>query len=102
MPMQDEPIVGALYEDTDGLRFEVTDFDVDEGTIDVRYDDGSAGEIDIDAWYELELRQYKPDRSRPDGEIDDEDDEEERPVRATDDDEDDDLDEDYNDEEEEQ
>lgn len=90
-------MVGALYEDTDGLRFEVTDFDVDEGTIDVRYDDGTMGEIDIDAWYELELRHYKPDRSRPDGEIDDED---ERPGRLPGDDEDDDVDEDFDDEEE--
>lgn len=61
MPMQEEPIIGAQYEDADGLTFEVTDFDVDEGVINVRYADDSVSEIDIDAWYELELRQCKAD-----------------------------------------
>ena len=81
MPMQEEPIVGAQYEDADGLTFEVTDFDVDEGVIKVRHADDSMGEIDIDTWYELELRRRKVDddaeddetEARPDEE-DDEDD----------------------------
>jgi len=86
MPMQEEPIVGVQYEDPDGLTFEVTDFDVDEGTIGIRHHDGSVGEIDIDTWYELELRRCKTDdgaeddeetEEKPDEE-DDEDDEEEQ------------------------
>jgi hypothetical protein len=68
MPMQEEPIVGAQYEDADGLTFEVTDFDVDEGVINVRYADDSVSEIDIDAWYELELRRRKADDDVEDSE----------------------------------
>lgn len=60
-PIQEEPIVGAHYEDADGLIFEVTNFDVDEGVIEVRHADDSVSEIDIDAWYELELRRRKTD-----------------------------------------
>lgn len=92
MPMQEDPVVGAVYEDPDGLTFEVTDFDEDEGAIEVRYDDGSVDEIDIDTWYEMELRRLEGD---------DEDDEEERPARADDDDEEEDDEDDYDDEEDE-
>ncbi len=99
MPMQEDPIVGAVYEDSDGLAFEVTDFDEDEGAIEVRYDDGSVDEIDIDTWYEMELRRLEGDG---DGSGDEEDEEEkERPARADDDDEEDDDEDDYDDEEEE-
>ncbi len=97
MPMQEEPIVGALYQDSDGLKFEVTGFDVDDGAIEIRYDDGSVDELDIDAWYELELRRLKGDGEWPGDE--DEDDEDERPV--VDDDEDDQDDDEELDEEEE-
>ncbi len=90
MPMQEEPIVGAQYEDADGLTFEVTDFDVDEGTIGIRRADDSVGEIDIDTWYELELRQCKTaEDAEDDEEI------EERPDEEEDED-------DYDDNEEEQ
>ena len=68
MPMQEEPIVGAQYEDADGLTFEITDFNVDEGVIEVRYHDDSASEIDIDTWYELELRRRKTDEDVEDDE----------------------------------
>lgn len=97
MPMQEDPVVGAVYEDPDGLTFEVTDFNEDEGTIEVRYGDDSVDEIDIDTWYEMELRRLEGDKSADE----DEDEEEERPVRADDDDEEDDDEDDYDDEEEE-
>jgi hypothetical protein len=57
MPMEEEPVVGAMYEDEDGLAFEVLSFDEDEGIIEVQYEDGEVSEIDIDSWYELDLEQ---------------------------------------------
>ena len=59
MPMEEEPVVGAMYEDEDGLAFEVLSFDEDDGTIEVQYEDGDVSEIDIDAWYEMDLTQLK-------------------------------------------
>ena len=59
MPMEEEPVIGAMYEDEEGLAFEVLSFDEDEGTIEVQYEDGEVGEIDIDAWYEMDLQQLK-------------------------------------------
>lgn len=57
MPMEEEPVVGAMYEDEDGLAFEVLSFDEDDGIIEVQYEDGEVSEIDIDDWYELDLQQ---------------------------------------------
>lgn len=99
MPMQEEPIVGALYEDPDGLKFEVTGFDENGGAIEIRYDDGSVDELDIDTWYEMELHRLKTDGERPGDE--DENDENGRPAPASDDDEEEDDEDDYDDEEEE-
>lgn len=77
--------MGAHYEDADGLIFEVTNFDVDEGVIEVRHADDSVSEIDIDTWYELELR-----RRKTDDDAEDEDETEER-LEEDDDDLDDDV-----------
>ena len=46
MPMEEEPVIGAMYEDEDGLAFEVVSFDEDEGIIEVQYEDGEVSEID--------------------------------------------------------
>lgn len=104
MPMEEEPIVGKTYEDADGVAFEILAFDEDDGTIEIQYVDGSLDEIDIDAWYEMDLQQVKI-ADKADEEEDDEDEEEdEKPKLAkNDDDEDDDYDdfdedEDYEDE----
>ncbi|MFL6623346.1 MAG: DUF6763 family protein [Sulfurifustis sp.] len=59
MPMEEEPVVGAMYEDQDGVAFEVLSFDEDDGTIEVQYEDGEVGEIDIDNWYEMDLQKLK-------------------------------------------
>jgi hypothetical protein len=59
MPMEEEPVIGAMYEDEDGLAFEVVSFDEDEGIIEVQYEDGEVSEIDIDSWYELDLQKLK-------------------------------------------
>jgi hypothetical protein len=55
MPMDEEPIVGAVYEGEDGRTFEVVSFDENLGTIEIQYADGSLDEIDLDTWYGLEL-----------------------------------------------
>ncbi len=96
MPMEEEPVVGAMYEDQDGLAFEVLSFDEDDGTIEAQYEDGEVSEIDIDAWYEMDLQQLKSSTWK---EADDDEEEEEteadkgtRPTRPADDEDDDDLD----------
>jgi len=97
MPMQEQPIVGALYEDADGLKFEVTGFDEDEGAVEIRYHDGSVDELDIDTWYEMELRRLKGD-----GEwSDDEDEDDEPPAGANDEDDQDEDEDEFDDEAEE-
>lgn len=55
MPMEEEPIVGAVYEDEDGRSFEVISFDENLGTIEIEYADGTLDEIDLDAWYGRDL-----------------------------------------------
>ncbi|HEX7043600.1 MAG TPA: DUF6763 family protein [Burkholderiales bacterium] len=97
--MDEEPVVGAMYEDEDGLAFEVLSFDEDEGIIEVQYEDGEVSEIDIDTWYEMDLQRLKSE-SWKDSDEDDGEDVGERPgkrkVARDDEDEDDDLD-DYDD-----
>ena len=95
MPMEEEPAVGAIYEDQDGLAFEVLSFDEDDGTIEVQYEDGEVGEIDIDAWYEMELQQVRAAESDESEEEEEEEPEPEQSgkrARADDDEDDDDVD----------
>lgn len=70
MPIEEEPIVGARYEDEEGRSFEVIAFDVDEGTIEVQYEDETVNQIDLDAWYEMELKRVAAlkDEKNPDEE----------------------------------
>jgi hypothetical protein len=53
--MEEEPVVGAVYEDEDGRSFEVISFDENLGTIEIEYADGTLDEIDLDAWYGMDL-----------------------------------------------
>lgn len=94
MPMEEEPIVGAIYEDPDGLSFEILALNEDDGTIEIQYEDGSVDEIDIDSWYEMELRPLKTaDWKESDADADEEEEEKEKEKkRPVDDDEDDDFD----------
>ncbi len=55
MPMEEDPEVGAIYEDAEGKTFEVRAFDENEGTVELEYADGSVETIDLDAWYDLDL-----------------------------------------------
>lgn len=89
MPMYEEPVVGAFYEDReeDGRTFEVTAFDENDGTIEIQYSDGTTDEIDLDDWYGMDLEQLESDEDEDEeDDIDDSD--------ATDDDDDTDPDED--------
>jgi len=63
MPMYEEPVVGAFYEDReeDGRTFEVTAFDENDGTIEIQYGDGTTDEIDLDDWYGMDLEQLESD-----------------------------------------
>ena len=92
MPMHEEPLVGATYENPEERTFKVTAFDQDEATVTVEYADGSVETLDLDNWYDMDLEMID------DGEEDDEDDdlepEEDDDEVDPDEDEDDDLDED--------
>ncbi len=91
MPMHEEPLIGATYENPEERTFKVTAFDQDEATVTVEYADGSVETLDLDNWYDMDLEMID------DGEEDDEDDDlelEEDDDDEVDLDEDDDLDED--------
>jgi hypothetical protein len=66
MPMYEEPVVGAFYEDEDGRTFEVISFDENDGTIEIQYADNTADEIDVDDWYGLDLERLETDESDDD------------------------------------
>ena len=70
MPMYEEPIVGAVYEDEDGRQFEVTAFDENDGTIDIQYKYGTPDEIDLDDWYGMDLEQMELDEDDDEEELD--------------------------------
>ena len=86
MPMYEEPVVGAFYEDEDGRTFEVVSFDENDGTIEIQYSDSTSDEIDLDDWYGLDLEKLESDDEDedavdkadedavPDEDMDDEDD----------------------------
>jgi hypothetical protein len=98
MPIEEEPIVGAVYENDEGRTFEVIAFDEDDGEIKVRYEDESVKALDIDDWYEMELtRISSPEEEKTDDDEDFEDDFDED--EEEDDDEDEDFDEDDDEEE---
>src|SRR5713101_6052589 len=100
MPIEEEPIVGATYQDEEGRSFEVISFDEDEGTIEVQYEDETVDEIDLDAWYEMELKRVAKPKDEKNS--DKEEDLEEDDADDYDDDEQDDEDEDDFDEDEEE
>jgi hypothetical protein len=64
MSMQEDPLVGKVYENDEGLQFKVTAYDQDEGVIELRYEDGSVDEIDIDTWREMDLAKVEAENDR--------------------------------------
>ena len=56
MPTEVDPIVDNWYQHLDkGQRFQVVDFNADEGVVEVQHFDGDLEEIPIEDWYELDL-----------------------------------------------
>ncbi len=66
MPMYEEPVVGAFYEDEDGRSFEVIAFDENDGSIEILYSDSTTDEIDLDDWYGLDLERLESDEEDED------------------------------------
>jgi len=66
MPMYEEPVVGAFYEDEDGKSFEVIAFDENDGSIEIQYGDSTTDEIDLDDWYGLDLERLESDEEDAD------------------------------------
>jgi len=91
MPMHEEPLVGATYENPEERTFKVTAFDQDEATVTVEYADGSVETLDLDNWYDMDLEMID------DGEEDDEEDDEDEDLDSEEADDEDDLDEDDDD-----
>lgn len=75
MPMHEEPVVGASYEDLeeDGRTFEVVAFDENDGTVEIQYSDGTTDEIDLDDWYGMDLEQLESEEEDDEDDADDSD-----------------------------
>ena len=89
MPMYEEPVVGAFYEDReeDGRTFEVIAFDENDGTIEIQYSDGTTDEIDLDDWYGMDLEQLESDEDEDEAKAVDDSDEADEDETDLDDDE---------------
>lgn len=56
MPTDADPIVENWYQHLDkGQPFEVVAMDEDKGIAEIQYFDGSVEEIELEAWYELDI-----------------------------------------------
>lgn len=52
-----EPVVGDWYQQLDkGQKFQVVAVSEDDGVVQMQHFDGDIEEIDIDAWYEMDLK----------------------------------------------
>jgi hypothetical protein len=112
-----EPIVGDWYSHR-GRDFTVIDVDEDEGIVEVQYASGTVQQIDLSAWYDMDLEpseepeDWNSDLEEIEGgdssprsgasRWEEDEDEDEEEDEDEDDDEDDDEDEDWDDEDEEE
>lgn len=88
MPAEDAPVVSQWYRAQDKGEFQVTSIDEDEGTVTLQNLDGDSEEIDIDAWYEMDVEAIEPPEEA--GLQDDDDDDEDYGKREQEEDDDDD------------
>ncbi len=52
-----EPVVGDWYQRLDkGQKFQVVAVSEDDGVVQMQHFDGDMEEVDIDAWYEMDLK----------------------------------------------
>ena len=57
MPHRYRPSVGNWYKDIEyNTIFEVVAKDEDEGSVEIQYYDGEIEELDLDLWYQLDLK----------------------------------------------
>lgn len=56
MASEYDPIVGNWYQHLDkGQEFEVVAVDEEKGFVEIQHFDGDVEEIDLDAWYEMDI-----------------------------------------------
>lgn len=56
-----DPKTGTWYRHVDkGQKFEVVVIDSDAQTVEIQYFDGSLEELDLDAWYDLDIEPTEP------------------------------------------
>ncbi|HQU16494.1 MAG: hypothetical protein B7Z66_02190 [Chromatiales bacterium 21-64-14] len=60
MPGELEPRVGDWYRITGGGQFEVVAVDEDDGTVEIQHFDATVEEMDLDAWFEMDLEPIEP------------------------------------------
>ena len=61
MGYENAPVVGQWYRHLDkGQEFHVTAVDEDEGAISIQHFDGDLEEIDIEAWYAMDIEPVEP------------------------------------------
>lgn len=94
MPAEDAPIVAQWYRARENGEFQVTAIDEDEGTVTLQDLDGESEEIDIDAWYEMDVEPIDPPEEAGVADDEDEDEDPKHRYKSKDDDEDDDWSED--------
>ena len=59
MPTHDEPRVGAWYETEEGQVFQILAIDKRAGTTEIQDIDGGVEELDLEAWYDLQLKEVE-------------------------------------------
>ena len=61
MPEDLDPIVGNWYRHLDkGQRFEVVSVDEDAKLVELQHFDGDLEEVELEAWYEMEIESIEP------------------------------------------
>lgn len=61
MATETEPKADGWYYDTDAARWlQVTDVDVDDELVVIRYQDGDQDELSLDGWYALDVEPGEP------------------------------------------
>ena len=56
MAIESDPVIDDWYQDRNRLeRFTVVAFDQDDGLLELQYENGDLEEIDLDAWYEMDI-----------------------------------------------
>lgn len=60
MATEDKPALNSWYETEEGIVFQVTAIDEGNNTIETQTLDGSIGELGMDAWEDLAVKEVQP------------------------------------------